>query len=321
MSKKILGVAFFTCFLFWGSHAQVRGAKLRFAFMTDIHLNYKNAGSCFSGFRQALDTVKNYSVDFIMLGGDCVDIDGFSLSFGDADSISSASKVIVDSSAVQSLDVNDFNLDFRRANSLYGAFKGIVDSSATQIYPAIGNHDRFFDIKNGYREGDELFKKFFRNSYYTFEQKGVRFFVLNSVQLGGGGGGYYVGKQQMEWLQSSLKSVPQEAPVVVITHVPVYSIYYPVVEGKYVFVDVIANYRELLKAFDNHNLKLVLQGHQHLYEEIYSRGVQYITGGAVCAGWWSGAFWGTEEGFLIVDVDENNSFSWNYVDYGWTVKK
>jgi Icc-related predicted phosphoesterase len=320
MKRKILGVAFFTCFLFWGSYAQVRDAKLRFAFMTDIHLNYKNWGSCFSGFRQALDTVKRYNVDFIMLGGDCVDIDGFSLTFDKADSISSAMKEVADGIAAKGVDVSDLNLDFRKANSLYGAFKGIVDSSPTKIYPAIGNHDRFFDKRNGYGEGDELFKKFFQRSYYTFEQKGVRFFALNSVQLGNGDG-YYVGEQQLEWLKKELQSVPQDAPVVVITHVPIYSIYYPVVEGKYVFVDVIANYRELLKAFEGYNLKLVLQGHQHLYEEIYSHGVQYITGGAVCAGWWSGAFWGTEEGFLIVDVDENNNFSWNYVDYGWTVKK
>jgi hypothetical protein len=45
--------------------------------------------------------------------------------------------------------------------------------------------------------------------------------------------------------------------------------------------------------------------------------VQYITGGAVCAAWWSGSFHGTEEGFLSVHVDESGTFTWEYVDYGW----
>jgi predicted phosphodiesterase len=74
---------------------------------------------------------------------------------------------------------------------------------------------------------------------------------------------------------------------------------------------VITNYKALLKVFEEHNLKLVLQGHQHLYEEIFSQDVQYITAGAVCAGWWSGAFHGTEEGFLVVEVDSNNKFTGN----------
>lgn len=309
MKRKIFGILFFMCFLFLENCTRETAPKLRFAFMTDIHLNYNNERDCFSGLEKALDTVQKYNVDFIMLGGDCVDVDGLG-----------------------------GNLD--RADSLYAALKNILDKHPAKIYPAIGNHDRFFDTARGYKEGDELFKKFFRDSYYTFEQKGIRFFVLNSVQIEDDSGdyteeqqmawlqnssprrfelSYYVGEQQMEWLQNNLKNISAETPVVVITHVPVYSIYYPVVEGKYVFVDIIANYQKLLKTFENHNLQLVLQGHQHLYEEIYSRGVQYITGGAISAGWWRGAFWDTEEGFLIVDVDGNNNFTWNYVDYGWTV--
>ena len=45
---------------------------------------------------------------------------------------------------------------------------------------------------------------------------------------------------------------------------------------------------------------MVLQGHQHLDEKIYAKGTWFITGGAVSASWWGGAFHGTEEGFLLV---------------------
>ena len=71
--------------------------------------------------------------------------------------------------------------------------------------------------------------------------------------------------------------------------------------------------------FENKNLKLVLQGHMHLYEEIKVKGVQFITAGAVSASWWGGAYHGTEEGFLKIDID-GNDFDWEYVDYGWEVQ-
>lgn len=271
--------------------AQQSKKNLRFAFMTDIHQNKNNDENSAEGLKQALSKVKGQGVDFIVLGGDLVDVSGMSA------------------------DMNK-----QVADSLHLAFKQTMEQSKLPYYPTLGNHDRYFDPAAGYTEGDELFKAYFKESYYTFEQKGVRFFILNSVQRKEGKEGYYVGDKQMEWLKSELANVSPTTPIVVSTHVPVYSIYYPVVENKYVFVDVIANYKELLGAFEGHSLKLVLQGHQHLYEEIFSQNVQYITGGSICAGWWSGAFHGTEEGFLVVDVDKDNRFTWQYVDYGWTPK-
>lgn len=278
---------FFVLFVFNVS-AQEHQKKLRFAFMTDIHLNAKNDGDRLNGLKQALQKVKESDVDFIVLGGDQLDISGMG-----------------------------YTLDKKQVDSLYTVLKKTLDENNQTYYPTIGNHDRHFDAQNGFSEGDEVFKRYFKESYYTFEDKGIRFFILNSVQPGGESGGY-VGEKQMNWLKEQLKAVSPETPIVVSTHVPVYSIYYPVVEGKYVFMDVIANYKELLKAFEGHHLNLVLQGHQHLYEEIFSQDVHYITGGAVCAGWWGGAFHGTEEGFLLVEVDQDNQFTWKYIDYGWT---
>lgn len=289
--KKYIFMIFLLC-LAGGSMAQKKkGAKLRFAFMTDIHLNKANNGDCLGGLKQALEKVKTLKVDFIVLGGDLVDVSGMG------------------------------NLMSRtQTDSMYAVLKDALDQTKITYYPTLGNHDRYFNEEEGYPEGDEVFKTFFKNSYYTFEKNGVRFFVLNSVQRGKESG-YFVGEKQMEWIKQELANISPATPIVISTHVPVYSIYYPVVENRYIFVDVIANYKELLKTFENHNLKLVLQGHQHLYEEIFSQNIQYITGGAVSAGWWGGAFHGTEEGFLLVDVSRDNRFTWEYIDYGWTPRK
>ncbi|MDR3246530.1 MAG: metallophosphoesterase [Prevotellaceae bacterium] len=261
--------------------------KLCFAFLTDIHLNKFKHGKDVKGFKQALDRVKDTDAGFIIFGGDLVDINGG----------------------------GGGNLQRPQADSMFAVFKQTADQAGLKYYPAIGNHDRYFDEAAGFTKGDELFKLHFGQSYYTFEQKGVRFFVLNSVK-----DGYTINQEQIVWLKSELLHLSLATPVVIVLHVPVYSLYYPVVDGRYVANDVIDNYRELLAVFREHNLKLVLQGHQHLYEEIYSKNVQYITGGAVCASWWGGAYHGTEEGFLLVKIDEADNLSWKYIDYGWTPK-
>ncbi|MDR3093861.1 MAG: metallophosphoesterase [Bacteroidales bacterium] len=266
--------------------------KLTFAFLTDIHLNCADNGDRHNGLRLALDRVKNTTTaEFILLGGDLVDISGMGQT-----------------------------LPRERADSLYTAFKQTMDKAGLPYYPAIGNHDRYFHPEAGGIVGDEVFRSHLGPSYYTFEQKGIRFFVLNAVQRSEAGE-LSVGNEELEWLQQELVHVPLATPLVVVLHVPLYSLYYPVVEGKFGPWDVVCNYKEVLRAFREHNLKLVLQGHQHVYEEIFSQQVQYITGGAVCAGWWSGSFHGTEEGFLLVNVSETNEFTWEYVDYGWSPKR
>jgi 3',5'-cyclic AMP phosphodiesterase CpdA len=290
MNKKYFLWLFFA-FCSFSVFGQQKQEKVRFIFGTDVHLNIQNSRDRLNGFKQALNKMKKSKADFVIFGGDLVDVSGMSN-----------------------------KITKHQADSIYSVFKQAVDDTKLRYYTTIGNHDRYYDKDNGCVEGDEMFKQYFKESYYTFEEKGVRFFVLNSVQNVEGKGGFYVGEKQMEWLKKELSNIPASTPIVVSTHVPVYSIYYPVVDGKYVFVDVIMNYKELLKTFEKHNLKLVLQGHQHLYEEIFSQNVRYITAGAVSAAWWEGPFHGTEPGFLIVETDGSGDFTWKYTEFGWTAK-
>lgn len=259
--------------------------KLSFAFMTDVHLNTANHGDCNHGLKKALDKAKSMDVDFVILGGDNADIDGL----------------------VGKSDV---------ADELYGRFKKIVDSSKLQVYPCIGNHDLYWDDNKEHPlYGTKLFEKYFGETFYSFDKEGVHFIVLNSVQSGG------VGAEQQDWLKRDLESIGKDTPIIVTLHVPILSLYYPAVEGKFTSTDMIKNFKEIWDMFENHNLQLVLQGHQHLHEEMFSKGTWFVTGGAICAGWWGGSFHRTEEGFLHVTVDKNNNISWKYIDYGWDVGK
>jgi len=67
------------------------------------------------------------------------------------------------------------------------------------------------------------------------------------------------------------------------------------------------------------NRILVLQGHLHVSELLHWRGATFITGGAVCANWWRGPYFGTEEGFNAINL-RRDRVEREYIDYGWQAR-
>lgn len=98
------------------------------------------------------------------------------------------------------------------------------------------------------------------------------------------------------------------------------SLYYPVVEGNFNGLDTVTNTKQVFERLNGYNLKLVLQGHQHIHKEIQERNRWFVTADAVSAYRWAGPFLETEEGYLLVHVGNDNSFTWEYIDYGWNTK-
>lgn len=260
--------------------------KFSFAFLTDLHMNKRPEARAFEGLKMAINHVESAGVDFVITGGDNVDVDGM--------------KPEMRTNAVQ----------------LYQEYKDIIgQSSLENWYLTIGNHDRYWgDGEKGGVYGEALFRSFFGDTYYTFDHKGWRFIVLNSAEICDGN--YCISDAQYQWLENVLDNTSARQPIIVSVHVPFLSLYYPVLEGRYTATDTFVNQKQVFDRFAGHNLKLVLQGHQHLYEEINVKGVQFITAGAVSAKWWSGAFHGTEEGYLKININ-GDQFDWEYIDYGW----
>ena len=260
-----------------------------FAFLTDMHVNLNPQSRSLAGFKQAVRSAEASGIDFIISGGDNVDVDGMKKERRE------------------------------EATQLYKDYKKVVDDSAVKWYLTIGNHDRFWDDSQPHNTyGDALFSSFFGETYYSFNHKGWLFIVLNTTQICNGK--YCIDDVQQKWLTNLLDRTPADQPIVISTHVPFLSLYYPVLEGRYTDSDTFGNQKEVFDMFANHNLRLVLQGHQHLYEEIKIKDVQFITAGAVSANWWAGPFHGTEEGFLKVNI-HGGDFDWEYVDYGWDVQR
>lgn len=300
MKTRILNWFFTAALLVLGLASCTEGTKeapqekkaesLTFAFLTDVHLNKDNKGNGNEGLRRALASAKQNKAEMILFGGDNVDTDYLK------------------------------NMD-QTADSLHLHFKNIVAECGLPLYYTIGNHDRYFPASGTEDKlGFNLFEKHFGPTYYSFTLKGVHFIILNSLYPKDGNP-YSVDDIQLEWLKQDLEKTGKETPVVVSIHVPMLSLYYPVVEGNFKGLDMIWNTKQVFEVLNDYNVKLILQGHQHIYEQIQERNRWFVTAGAVSAYWWGGPFLETKEGYLLVHVSPEGEFSWEYKSYDWEVKK
>jgi len=264
--------------------------------MTDIHIKPELRAP--EGFQMAIDTVNEMNPDFVITGGDLVD-DALKASYG-------------------------------RADTLFNLYKEMTKGFNMPVYNTMGNHENygFSSTPSVDPEHPEYGQKMFENRigkrYYSFDHKGWHFMILDGIEKGGESGRSYIGHvdaDQMTWISEDLKKVKPETPIVIVTHIPLVSVF-PQIKNGPLYAEnqgeLVINQREVLAPFRKMNLKLVLQGHLHAVEDINLMGkVHFITGGAVAGLWWqtpdNSEF---QEGFVKIDVS-GEEFTWEYVDYGW----
>ena len=85
---------------------------------------------------------------------------------------------------------------------------------AKTIHFMAGEHDASLDRGDAYQE-------FFGKLNYTFDHKGVHFVVLDNVSDPAA----VIGEAQLNWLQTDLKKLKDDAPIVVLTHRPLFDLY------------------------------------------------------------------------------------------------
>lgn len=275
---------------------QPKDDSFTFAFLTDIHLQPESNAP--EGFKKAIDTINVLKPDFVITGGDMI-MDALAQTYG-------------------------------RADSLYNMYEEAVNDFNMPVYNTMGNHEIYgiYEEANASpthpEYGEMMFKKRLSDLYYSFDYKGWKFMILNSVEDTRESG--YIGEidsLQVEWIKKELAKTDTSMPIVLSTHIPFFTVfmqkYYGSTEPNGESL-VVTNAKEVVDLFEDHKLKLVLQGHLHTVEDIYVDGIHFITGGAVSGKWWHGANRGFEEGFVLVKV-MGDEFEWEYVDYGWNVPK
>jgi Icc protein len=270
--------------------------EFSFVFMTDIHLTDER--SAVEGFTKAIRSVNELKPDFVITGGDLI--------------------------------MDALGQRYSRADSLYNLYLNTVKEFKMVVYNTMGNHEIYgIYSKSGADHsnpqfGEKMFETRIGESYYSFDHKGWKFMILNSIEDTGNDS--YFGKiddGQIEWIKEELGKTDKLTPIVISTHIPFITVNTQKYEGTTVANDsstVIFNGKQVLDLFSKHNLKLVLQGHLHTVEDINIDGIHFITGGAVSAGWWQGPNRQFQEGYVLVKAGKND-FTWEYIDYGWEVKK
>ena len=268
-----------------GCNKKSKQDSFSFAFITDIHLQPER--NAVQGFLKAIDTINYLNPDFVITGGDQI-MDALGQRYG-------------------------------RADSLYDLYQETVKALKMPVYNTMGNHDIYGIYSRSGADpkhpdyGEKMFENRIGKSYYSFDHKGWKFMILNSLEDTGKDS--YTGlidQKQIDWIKTELQKTDPGTPIVISTHIP------------FITADqsgrVISNGKDVIDFFKGYNLKLVLQGHLHTVEDIFIDGIHFITGGAVCAGWWRGPRNGFEEGFLVIKV-KGSEFEWEFVDYNWIVKE
>lgn len=263
--------------------------------MTDIHACFENNAD--KGLQQAIDTINKLAPDFVITGGDNI-MDALGQTQG-------------------------------RADSLYDIYTGIMKNLKMPVYHGMGNHEVFgLYTESGIDPSHKLFgKRMYENKlakpYYSFDENHWHFIMLDPIGFTEERRYYgHIDSVQVEWLKADLAATGTKKPVVVVTHIPLISIGSQIMEGPTEPLSkgsVVTNANHIRKILEQYNVKLVLQGHLHFLEDIEYNGIHYITGGVVSSQWWKGPRYGMEEGFIKVDVT-NDDFDWQYVDFGWVVK-
>lgn len=230
-----------------------------------------------------------------------------------------------------------------RSSMLWSLYRKILTDSlpaSMPIHHAIGNHDIFGRDKDACQAtgsepdyGKKWFLEEFQypRTFYSFNAAGWHFIVLDSFDLDKTGSEYtsrIVG-DQLDWLKHDLASAPSSTPIVVVTHVPIISVANFFDHETEIDPDVVVrrtrmhvDFQALDALFRAHgNVKLCLSGHLHLLDRTEYNGITHICDGAVCGDKWKGPRRQTPEGYGIVDLYADGSFSHNYVTYGWHASK
>jgi predicted phosphodiesterase len=268
------------------------GYDYAFIFMTDMHIQPEKSGV--EGFRQAIKKANELNPAFVITGGDLI--------------------------------MDALGQSYERANLLYNLYSDSIKEINVPVYNTLGNHELFglynhSEVDPAHPEyGKKMYQQRIGQRFYSFDHRGWHFMILDSVSETEDR--HYKGlvdPEQMEWIKKDLLKVNKNTPVVISVHIPLITAinqFQPLPLAVKESTTLTDNAREVLDLFEEHNLKLVLQGHLHFLEDIYIGGIHFITGGAVCGRWWEGPNNGLEEGFIVVYIT-GREFTWKYVDYGW----
>jgi len=221
-----------------------------------------------------------------------------------------------------------FDVGYERADNLFTMYSQITQGLDMPSHATLGNHDVFgVGTQSGVslehpERGKAMFAKRIGKgaTYRSFDFRDWHFVLLDSIAITEDRD--YEGRidnEQLAWLENDLKDVGAKRPVVLVSHIPFFSIFPTLEAGPLQPVSpgiIVTNGKEVFQLCSRFNIRLILQGHLHIVEDHRYVHTQYITSGAVCGNWWKGPRNGHREGFAVYTI-EGDEVRWSYQSYGW----
>ncbi len=247
--------------------------KFSFVFLPDLHLQPDSAIE--ADFTRLAKQINKISPDFIITGGDMI--------------------------------YTAKNGDEKKAKMLFDFMDSELEKFKMPVYFTMGNHEVVGILPNSGIEsshpqwGKQMYEQRYGNRCKTFNYSGWKFFLLDGIKILEEKMNYTSGvdSEQMNWIKSELENIPADVPIIV-------SIHTPLVNPK-AFIDsgipaLSENAKAVLDLFERHNLKMVLQGHNHVYMNLLFRGVHYVSGGSTS---YSDNLKPFDDGFILVHIKGN----------------
>jgi Icc protein len=239
-----------------------------FVFLPDIHLQPDSA--VVAGFENMVSQVNKLHPDFVLTGGDMI---------------------------YTAKNVND-----EKAGKLFDLMDSEFKSFRMPVHFTMGNHETVgITAESGIDDtnpmwGKRMYESRYGSRFYTFQYKGWKFFILDGIKILREEKNYTQGVDslQLEWIRGELLKTDKSTPLVISIHTPLVNPH--AFEGPGISA-ISDNSSEVLDLFRDYNLKMVLEGHTHLYMNLDFNGIYYISGGSTS--------YGTDkyaDGFMLVKV-------------------
>jgi UDP-2,3-diacylglucosamine pyrophosphatase LpxH len=198
------------------------------------------------------------------------------------------------------------NVDENKAKVLFDFMESKIHEFKMPVYYTMGNHEIVGVLAESGMDpshplwGKGMYEKLYGNRYRTFTHSGWKFFLLDGIQILEKERNYTQGVDsvQIEWLKNELLLTDINTPVIVAIHTPLLN---PHAINNSQTQLLTGNSETVLNLFKDHNLKIVLEGHTHLYMNLFFDGIHYISGGSTS---YSSNLNGND-GFTIVRIKNN----------------
>jgi len=188
------------------------------------------------------------------------------------------------------------------------------------VYMTMGNHEHvgiteLSPIDNTNPDwGKRMYEKRYADRFYSFIYEGWKFFILDGIRIIEEKKNYTQGidSLQIEWIKEELRATGKNIPIVISIHPPFINPH-AMTDSKSRALS--KSSEDIMGLFKDHNLRMVLQAHNHIFMSLFTEGIHYISGGSTA--------YGTEtknDGYIMVTI-KNNTEYFKFIPTGSTVRE